>query len=114
MARILVVDDDKEFRLLLEEKLKASGYEVVQAENGLQAIDMVERDNIDLILLDMLMPGMSGTNFAYQLKNKLNKEIPIVVLSNLEEASFQDFIKEYLVKANTSLDKIVETIKKYV
>ncbi len=114
MARVLIVDDNKEFRQTLADKLKESGYEVAEAENGVQALDAVAKQEIDLILLDILMPEMSGTHFAYELKNKLNKDIPIIVLTNVEEGAYQEYIKEYLVKANTSLDKIVETIKKYV
>ena len=62
MAKILIVDDEKDIRKLVGIYLKRQGYQILEAENGKQAIDLVrENSDIDLIIMDIMMPEMSGT-----------------------------------------------------
>ena len=62
-SRILVVEDDEITRSLMVDLLEHNGYEVVQAENGLQALDFLNQDVPDLIISDVMMPKMSGLEF---------------------------------------------------
>ena len=67
-ATILIVDDDVHVRDLLEVLLKNQGYRTLTAESGLVALEMVDLHAPDLILLDIMMPGMDGYEVAEQLK----------------------------------------------
>lgn len=80
MARILVVEDDKEIIRLLCEYLQLQGYEVLSAQNGLAALDFLrEKTEIDLVLLDLMLPMRSGDMVLKKLREF--SEIPVIVIS---------------------------------
>lgn len=86
-ARILVVDDNMVNRDMLQRRLEREGYEVDSAENGIQALEMLERQKYDLVLLDILMPEMDGYDVLRALKiHKRLKEIPVIMLTAVHEA----------------------------
>ncbi|ATW27662.1 response regulator transcription factor [Candidatus Formimonas warabiya] len=68
MFNILVVEDDKNTRKLMEAVLKRDGYSVYTAENGITALDAMDTQHIDLIVLDIMMPGMDGYEFTKELR----------------------------------------------
>lgn len=70
MKRILVVDDDEHLRLVMQETLTASGYEVEVAESGQQALDILNKDSFDLIISDLMMPGLKGNELLKEAKKK--------------------------------------------
>lgn len=76
---ILVVDDEKEIRDLLEINLKVEGYSVFKAENGEEALNILEDTKIHLIVLDVMMPKMDGLEFCRRVREKYN--MPILMLS---------------------------------
>lgn len=78
MIKILVVEDDKHVRKLMNAVLKREGYEVVTAGNGKEALEVLEVQHIDLIILDIMMPEMDGYEFAEELKEADNR-IPILM-----------------------------------
>ncbi|KOA18729.1 transcriptional regulatory protein WalR [Clostridium homopropionicum DSM 5847] len=84
-ARILVVDDDKQIAKAIDKLLSLEGYEVVQAYNGLEALDAIVTNNIQLILLDVMMPKLDGLSTT--LKIRESKNIPIIILSAKSEDS---------------------------
>src|SRR5688572_8129707 len=77
---ILVVDDDSSNRLLLEELLRAQGYEVITAADGQQALDTVVRHPPDLVLCDVMMPVLNGFDVCRLLKDRPETELTPVVL----------------------------------
>ena len=81
--RVLVVDDDPDIRALLVAALSDDGYEAKSAENGRDALDVLDRFPADVIVLDLMMPVMDGWTFAERMKEKW--AIPIVVLSAATE-----------------------------
>ena len=84
--RILIVDDEVHIRTLLEYNLSAEGYNCIFAETGLEAIHMAELENPDLILLDWMMPEMSGAATCKKLqKNPDTASIPIIMLTARSE-----------------------------
>lgn len=103
MKKILIVDDDANARLLLEYTLKRTGYELVIAKNGLEAISIVNLDcDLSLIILDIRMPGMDGIETT-RLIRQLNPTIPIVAqtafnLPGIEEKMRLAGCTEYLLK----------------
>ncbi len=77
--RILVVDDDPAILKLLGANLKARGYEVFFASDGVEAIEFIEKSLLDLIILDLMMPGMDGMEVCRRVRSWTN--IPIIILS---------------------------------
>lgn len=81
--RILVVDDEKLIREVIKEYLLKEKYEVVEAENGQEAIDACNTNDIDLIILDIMMPKMDGYTAYKEIRQ--NKRIPTIILSARSE-----------------------------
>lgn len=85
-ARILVVDDEAAQREIIVYNLEAAGFEVMSADNGEDAVLMVQEEHPNLIVLDWMMPKLSGLEVCRQLRsNKETKEIPIILLSARSE-----------------------------
>ena len=80
MFQILVVDDDRNTRLLLRAVLKAENYTVFTAENGEDALQVMDREHIDLVVLDVMMPKMDGYEFTRILRQTDNN-LPILMVS---------------------------------
>jgi len=85
---ILAIDDAKDILALLEFELVEKGYNVLTAENGATGLSILKRKKIDLILLDIVMPVMSGLDVLKKMKsNKTLKDIPVIMLSSSEQSS---------------------------
>ncbi len=80
MFHILVVDDDKNTRLLFKAVLQAQNYTVFTAENGEEALALMDREHIDLVVLDIMMPKMDGYEFTKLLRQS-NNSLPILMVS---------------------------------
>ena len=80
MLQILIVDDDKNIRRYLGAVLSDAGYSISSADCAQQALDIMENTRIDLIVLDIMMPGMDGCAFTELLRD-CNNDIPILMLS---------------------------------
>lgn len=86
-ACVLIVDDDESLRELLRQQLEERGYRTLQAADGYAAIDLVRARRPDLVLLDIMMPGISGFDVAAVLKSDPSTQtIPVLVLSIIEDA----------------------------
>jgi DNA-binding response OmpR family regulator len=82
---ILVVDDNKEIVFSISELLKYEGYQVLKAYDGLEALEMVEKHSVDLILLDVMMPRLNGLSALMKLRE--HHHIPVIILSAKTEES---------------------------
>lgn len=80
MFRILVVDDDKNTRLFLKAVLETANYTVATATNGLEALELLDKEHIDLVVLDVMMPKMDGYELTEALR-KSNNNLPILMIS---------------------------------
>lgn len=102
MFHILVVDDDKNTRKLLRVVLEAEGYTVSTAENGEDALDVMDREYIDLVVLDVMMPKMDGYAFTKTLREVKNN-LPVLMVSakQMPEDKKQGFLvgtDDYMTK----------------
>jgi CheY-like chemotaxis protein len=89
--RVLVVDDDAEIRSLVARTLRRDGYTVVEAGDGLEALDVAGRLLPDLVVLDMTLPGIDGVEVARQLKaHPVLASVPVVALSALTQQAARD------------------------
>jgi class 3 adenylate cyclase/ActR/RegA family two-component response regulator len=85
-GRILVVDDNASNRGLLLRRLEREGHQVVEARSGRQALQILDTEEVDLILLDLMMPDMNGLQVLERLKgNERLRDIPVIMISGLQE-----------------------------
>ena len=117
-GRVLVVDDEKAIRDLLCKILKAQHFEVHWAKDGYGALEVLESELIDLVITDISMPKMDGTDLTNQIRYKY-KKIPIEVLSG--KGTRENFIRaikagavDFMVKGSFKPDEFVRRISKYI
>jgi len=79
-AKILVVDDEAVVRDSMSDWLIDAGYEVVTAENGSQALDVIERERVGIVLADLVMPGMDGIELMKRAK-ELTPNIAVIIMT---------------------------------
>ena len=80
--RILVAEDDRSLQSLITSNLKNTGFEVHVVSNGAEALDFLAKNTVDLVLIDLMMPVMSGKEVLIALKkNDSTKNIPVVILT---------------------------------
>ena len=84
MTKVLVVDDEPSLQTLLTYNLKKSGFDVVSAGDGQQALDIIHEQKIDIILLDIMLPEKSGVDVTRELRAEKN-QIPIIMLTALDD-----------------------------
>lgn len=101
MYKLLVVDDEENIRKLIHKYAQYEGHEVVEAENGMQAVDLVRRTDFDLIIMDVMMPELDGFSAAAEIRKM--KDTPIIMLSARGEEydrihGFMTGIDDYVVK----------------
>ena len=115
MKKILVADDEMSIRLLYSEELKEEGYEVYLAANGREALDIVDKVPLDLVILDIKMPEMDGIEALRQIKER-QPDLP-VLLSTAYGEYRQDFATwasdEYLVKSS-DLEDLKSAVRRYL
>lgn len=114
---VLVVEDDPVLSRMYSEKLTFEGFSVVNASNGEDAEKIADEEDLDVILLDIMLPRLSGTDFLARLRDKpKGKNVVVIVLTNLDQSDEKEKAlslgaKEYLVKANQTPQSVVEKIK---
>jgi two-component system, response regulator, stage 0 sporulation protein F len=87
MKTVLIADDDRNLRRLYKAELEAEGYRIMLAENGSQATDMMERENPDVVVMDLRMPEVDGLEAMAKILKK-NSRVPIIL--NSAYSYFQD------------------------
>lgn len=102
MLNILVVDDDRNTRMFMEAVLKTANYTVLLAKNGIEALTILESEHVDLIVLDIMMPGMDGYELTKTLRESDNN-VPILMVSakQMPEDKHKGFIAgtdDYITK----------------
>jgi DNA-binding response OmpR family regulator len=114
--RVLIVDDEAEMVSLVQYGLESAGYEVSTCDNGRQVLSAIEKFKPDLLLLDVMLPGMDG--FSLQTKisqDEKLKKLPVIILSALEpsRALFQKFpqVAAFISKP-FDCAKLLENVKK--
>jgi DNA-binding response OmpR family regulator len=117
MAKILIVEDDKFLRELIAKKLKNEGFDVVEAIDGEEGLKKIKEERPDLVLLDLILPGIDGFEVLARVKEDPNlAQIPVIILSNLGqreevERGLKLGARDYLIKAHFTPGEIVEKIK---
>jgi len=105
MFHILVVDDDKNTRLLLQAVLEGASYTVSAASDGEEALAVMDRTHIDLVVLDIMMPQMDGYEFTETLR-EVNNDLPILMVSAKQQP--EDRKKGFLVGTDDYMTKPID------
>lgn len=115
--KILIVEDDSLLSKTLAESFLNAKFQVAVVDNGLQVEGMVKSFSPDIILLDLIIPGLDGFAVLKQLKaNPKTAKIPVAVISNLGDEGDVKSTKalgadEYFIKSNIEMEKIIEYVK---
>ena len=115
---ILIIEDDKFLRELIVQKLLREGYEISEALDGEEGIKKIKEEKPDLILLDLILPGIDGFEVLSQMREESRlSSIPVIILSNLgQKEDVEKGMKlgavDYLIKAHFTPGEIIEKIRK--
>ena len=115
MKKILIIDDDSKLQLIFKDKLKKEGFETLEALSGMEGIKLAKEQQPDVIILDILMPGILGTDVLTAIKKDPDIGLtPVIMLTNVEDQGVNSYQKGavwYYIKANTVLEEIIQKIK---
>ena len=106
MFNILVVDDDRNIRFTMKEVLELENYTVYTAKNGVEALEALAKEHIDLVIVDIMMPKMDGYEFTKELREN-NQEVPVLMISAKQLP--EDRKKGFLAGIDDYLSKPIDT-----
>ena len=115
--KVCVIDDDNDIREIYRMKLALEQYDVITATNGAEGLEVIRKNNPDIILLDLEMPVKNGIEVLRELGSDANlSKIPVVILSNVDdEKAFKEVGKFetrfYLIKSLTTPQKVVDIVR---
>jgi twitching motility two-component system response regulator PilH len=119
MARVLIVDDSPTETFTLKSMLEAKGFEVLTAENGADGVALAREELPDVVLMDIVMPGLNGFQATRQLtKDDKTAQIPVIIVTTKDQETDKVWgqrqgAKGYLVKPVTE-DQLAETINSVI
>ncbi|OGX16149.1 MAG: hypothetical protein A2166_06680 [Omnitrophica WOR_2 bacterium RBG_13_41_10] len=115
-VKVMVVEDDKDFLYTIGYWLKSKGYTVVTASNGLEAVETVKKEPVDIVFLDLQMPVMDGVEALKNIR-KLNKNLPVILITAYATDERISEAEQYGISGFFSKDKdfsesvtLIETI----
>lgn len=117
MAKIAIIEDDQAISQMYRIKFESAGFTVETAENGKIGLALVENLKPDIILLDLMMPEMSGDEMLIELRKKAwGKDIPVIILTNMGEQEVPDIVrqlgvKKFILKADMTPKQVVDLVK---
>lgn len=117
MAKVAIIEDDIAISQMYRIKFEAEEYEVETAENGKLGLALCEEMQPDIVLLDIMMPEMTGDEMLEQMRaTEWGKDIKVIVLTNMGESEVPDKIKElnvdtFILKANMTPRQVAELVK---
>ena len=115
--KILLIEDDDMLRDLITKRLTKGGYQIVQSIDGISGLKAVEDEKPDLVLLDIVLPGIDGYEILEKIKNDASlSKTPVVMLSNLSqkddvEKALKLGAADYFIKINFTSEEVLEKIK---
>lgn len=117
MARILIVEDYESLQNIYGSVLRQEGHTVEVVNDGIVALEKAEKGTFDLILLDLLLPHMSGMEFLKSFRPKEHPDVKVIICSNFTspkyiEAANELGVSQHLTKSNVSPKEIAEVIDK--
>ncbi len=118
MAKVAIVEDDLAIAQMYRIKFESEGFEVETAENGKLGLELAEKMKPDIILLDLMMPEMTGDQTLKKIRaTSWGKDIKVIILTNMGEQEAPPILKElgvrrFIVKAEMTPRQVAEMVKK--
>lgn len=118
MNKIAIVEDDQAISQMYRLKFEAEGYSVETADNGKVGLDMIKTFKPDIVLLDLMMPVMTGEQMLTELRGSdWGKNIKVIILTNIGEQEVPDSIRklgvsDIILKADMTPRQVADTVKK--
>jgi len=115
MTRLLIVEDEDNLRDLYAEELEEEGYEIIRAENGKSAVELVKKEPFDLIIMDIRMPEMDGIEALGKVISQ-NKKIPVIIYTAYSnyKSNFMTWTADAYLTKSSNLDELKNKIKELV
>ncbi len=119
-TKIAIVEDDQTISQMYRFKFEAEGYKVETAENGKLGIELIQTFQPDIVLLDLMMPEMTGNQVLEQMrKHDWGKDIKVIILTNMGEQEIPEEVKSLgvaavVLKANMTPRQVFELVKKHL
>ncbi len=120
MIKIAIIEDDQAISQMYRFKFEAEGYSVETAENGKLGLKLAENLKPDIILLDLMMPEMTGDEMLAQLRKKAwGKNIKVIILTNMGEQEIPDTVRQLevsdvILKADMTPRQVADLVKKHL
>ncbi|NTV31455.1 response regulator transcription factor [candidate division WWE3 bacterium] len=116
MKKILIIEDDPELRKALMLSVKQWGYLGLEAKDGKIGTELFEKEQPDLVVLDLAIPFRTGIEVLNDIRIKLGSEVPVIILTNSEDTGDKAAVEimgtnRYLLKVNTPLENIKSEIE---
>ncbi len=116
MAKIAIVEDDQAISQMYRIKFESEGFTIETAENGKLGLELIAKMRPDLILLDLMMPEMSGEEMLTQLRKEEWGKIPVIILTNMGEQEVPDTVRKlginkFILKADMTPKQVVDLVK---
>ena len=119
-CRILIVDDNDTVRNVVSDHFKGLGYSVIEARDGIQGLEVALKDLADLIILDVMMPGMDGLEVLRQVRlDPRTATTPVVIFTAvsdpvLERHALEKGANDYLVKGRFNFSELSDRLSRYL
>jgi two-component system response regulator ResD len=117
---VLIVEDERSLRRALVDKFNHEGFNVLEAKDGSEGLDIALKNHPDIILLDIIMPVMDGISMVEKLRmDAWGKTAGVIILTNLSDGqqmldSMKNGVFEYLVKSNWKIQDVVTKVKQRI
>ncbi len=116
--KILILEDEKPLAHALELKLTHEGFEVTTSDNGEAGVSLLEKEKFDLVITDLILPGVDGFGVLETIQTK-KLHVPVIVMTNLNQEEDKKRAHDlgaidFFVKSNSTLSEIVEGVKKKI
>jgi CheY-like chemotaxis protein len=113
MSRILIVDDEASIRMLYREEFQDEGYEVVEAEDGHALTEKIERDQPDVIVLDIKMAAYDGLDLLQEIRQRF-PDLPVIISSayGAYKGDYKTLAADYYVVKSSDLTELKQKVKK--
>jgi CheY-like chemotaxis protein len=114
-SSVMIVDDDEDIREIETIVLESHGYKVTAAKDGVDALQILKRKHVELILLDLMMPRMDGEQFLKALRASENADIPVVLMSGHSEASeiARKLSANGILRKPVDVDVLLKTVRRW-
>ena len=118
IGRLLIVDDISDNRSILKRRFERRGFDVAEAESGLIAIDMIEKSPFDLVLLDVMMPGIDGMETLKRIRSqKSASALPVIMVTGYSDdatiiQALRAGLRDYVFKSVEYLEYIPEAVQR--